>query len=586
MDSKFKVTDIPEESSFYDLVSGDNILEIPLFQRPYMWKETHYRTMLTDIEIIRDDPTSAIFLGVIVTYSRGSGPGRPPTWMIVDGQQRITTLYLSAMAAIQVAAQNGDLDWAADMIGRYLVVRPMSGLQHNTKLVPSFNDRAQFANIWSKLSSVKNLSSHSMFAFNPPRPPAPGGLQDGAMTKQYAVMLRDLSKVYKDGGLDAVSERLDITATKLSVVSISLREPTVAPKIFERLNFGAEPITVADLVRNEIFARSGDDLTIAQTLFDTKWEPFISKFKDKNADLNKFLFPYGLISNPNIKRNDLFLTIRSTWDSFSGPAEIISHLEQYQGPYIAVNYGEGLANVSKGVNLRIKRLAAMNRPSSIYPFVLPLLKGYCDEEVGDETVCDVLDQIESFLFRRAVAGIEPTGLHAVFKGLWRELTSEAGSKSLDECLSLLRLRAAILGRATIAWPSDDEFQAAIILGPLYRRKIAGYAIREYELGLDDECPLDIPQIEHIAPQKKPASWSKTTQEEYDKIIHTWGNLVPISPEMNPSASAKEFSEKKASYVKSKFPSVRHLTAVKEWDSAAIARRSKEIADWAVKRWAY
>ena len=38
MDSKLKVTDVPEEASFYDLVAGDNVLEIPLFQRPYMWK--------------------------------------------------------------------------------------------------------------------------------------------------------------------------------------------------------------------------------------------------------------------------------------------------------------------------------------------------------------------------------------------------------------------------------------------------------------------------------------------------------------------------------------------------------------------
>lgn len=586
MDSKFKVTDIPEESSFYDLVSGDNVLEIPLFQRPYMWKESHYRTMLSDIEIISEDPTSAIFLGVIVTYSRGSGPGRPPTWMVVDGQQRITTLYLSIMAAIQVAAQSGDLDWAADTIGRYLIVRPMSGLVHNTKLVPSFNDRAQFASIWSKLTSVKNLTSHQMFAYNPPRPPAPGGLAEGAMTKQYAVMFRDLSKIYKEGGLAALSERVEITATKLSVVSISLREPTVAPKIFERLNFGAEPITVADLVRNEIFARSGDDLAIAQTLFDTKWEPFISRFSDKNFDLNKFLFPYGLIKNPNVKRNDLFLTIRGAWDSLGGPAEIIADLELYQAPYLAVHYGRDFLKDSKGVNLRVKRLAAMNRPSSVYPFVLPLLKSFREKVLSEETACNALDLIESFLFRRAVAGIEPTGLHSVFKGLWRELTKEMDVRSLDELLSVSRIRQEINSRATVAWPSNSDFSEAVKHGPLYRRKIAGYAIREYELGLDDECPIDVPQIEHIAPQKKPASWSMMSDDDYKNIVHTWGNLVPISPEMNPSASAKDFFDKKPSYQKSKFPSVRHLTSIETWDACAIMERANSIAEWAVKRWPY
>lgn len=549
-----------------------------------MWKDTHYRTMLTDIDIVRDDPSSAIFLGVIVTYSRGSGPGRPPTWMIVDGQQRITTLYLTVMAAVYVAAINGDLDWAADTTGRYLIVRPMSGLTYNTKLVPSFNDRAQFSAVWSRVTSVKNLSSHSMFAYNPPRPPAPGGLAEGAMIKQFNSIVRDLNKVYKDGGLTELSSRIDIVSTKLSVVSISLREPTVAPKIFERLNFGAEPITVADLVRNEIFARSGDDLTAAQSLFDNRWEPFVNKFKDKNADLNKFLFPYALITNPGAKRNDLFITIRSIWDKLGGPAEIIDNLVEFQAPYVALAHGEDLAGASKDVNLRVKRLALMNRPSSIYPFVIPLLKFNVDGVVSDDVVVEALDVIESFLFRRAVSGIEPTGLHAVFKGMWKELVSDSSPLEYDAALSVSRIKASISERSTVAWPVDEEFVEAIVSGPLYRRKIAPYALREYEMSLEEECPADIPQIEHIAPQKKSDDWKHLTQEQFDKIVHTWGNLAPISPEMNPLASSKIFSEKKLSYAKSKFASVRKLSEIDVWGESEISARSNKIAAWAKVRW--
>jgi hypothetical protein len=85
MDSKLKVTDVPEEASFYDLVAGDNVLEIPLFQRPYMWKESHYEALLGDISDIDEEANAAVFPGVIVSFARGAGPGRPPMWMIVDG---------------------------------------------------------------------------------------------------------------------------------------------------------------------------------------------------------------------------------------------------------------------------------------------------------------------------------------------------------------------------------------------------------------------------------------------------------------------------------------------------------------------
>jgi len=131
-----------------------------------MWKETHYKALLGDVQLVEEEASGAAFLGVIVSFARGAGPGRPPTWMIVDGQQRVSTLYLNVMAAVEAAASAGELDWAADVMGRYLLVRPMSGLAINTKLVPSFNDRAQFSEIWARIMGVKNFSNHQIVASN------------------------------------------------------------------------------------------------------------------------------------------------------------------------------------------------------------------------------------------------------------------------------------------------------------------------------------------------------------------------------------------------------------------------------------
>ena len=205
MENKLKFTDVPMEASFYDLIAGDNVLEIPLFQRPYMWKDSHFQAFLQDISGIDEETNAAVFLGIIVSFSRGSGPGRPPTWMIVDGQQRVTTLYLCLMAAVEVAAKAGELDWAADLMGRHLLVRPMSGLAYNTKLVPSFKDRAQFSHLWKRITEIKNFSTHQMVATNVPRPPAPSGTTDGNMTSQYARIRNECTRVLKMGGLAATT---------------------------------------------------------------------------------------------------------------------------------------------------------------------------------------------------------------------------------------------------------------------------------------------------------------------------------------------------------------------------------------------
>ena len=85
-----------------------------------------------------------------------------------------------------------------------------------------------------------------------------------------------------------------------------------------------------------------------------------------------------------------------------------------------------------------------------------------------------LDTIEWFLFRRAVSGIEPTGLHAVFKSLWSDLVGDEPIS--DALLTPDKIRQVIVGKPTIKWPSNLEFRSAIEEGELYRRKIAPYVI--------------------------------------------------------------------------------------------------------------
>jgi len=79
-----KVTDQPQESSFFDMVGGDNVLSIPLFQRHYRWQQRNLQWLWDDMIDIRDEATKSVFRGVVVCVSRGALPGRPIPWEIVD----------------------------------------------------------------------------------------------------------------------------------------------------------------------------------------------------------------------------------------------------------------------------------------------------------------------------------------------------------------------------------------------------------------------------------------------------------------------------------------------------------------------
>ncbi|HEX9964305.1 MAG TPA: DUF262 domain-containing HNH endonuclease family protein [Allosphingosinicella sp.] len=581
MDVQLRVTDAPEESSFSDLVSGDNVLAIPLFQRPYRWNAKHLQLLLEDVNSIRDEVTNSVFLGVIVSYSRGTSPGRPVTWEIVDGQQRISTIYLLIMAAVELAARRGDAEWAAAVVGTYLVVRPLASNPVNTKLVPSYADRAQFAALWTRLADIPSLRDNKQFAFNAPMPPPASGPHEGAMTAQYIRLRRGLSKIFEDGGQESLTRYVEVIAHHMSVVSISLRDPAVAPKIFERLNSRAEPVTIADLARNEIFSRSGDSAVQAQHVFNTYWEPFVDTFKASNTEFDKFLFPYGLIQNPNVRKADLFPQLRSHWRSLEGPQQIISDLERYRPTFLALEAGLAAAGLTAPLNARLNRLHRVGRPSSTYAFILQLLDSYHHDEISEQQTLDVLEAVESFLFRRAILGIEPTGLHAAFKNLWRELR-ESGLEINGQTL-----RQALRAKPTISWPSDQEFRGAIVGGDLYHRKVCAYAVREYELSVKGETPADSFVVEHVAPQTLTEAWRQVLEEADHSLIHTWGNLIPLTERMNPSVGQKPFLEKKLAFQDSIFATARQVAnSHSVWDASVIRSRNHVIAEWARARWRF
>lgn len=582
MEPHLRVTAREEETSFADLIDGNSVLSIPLFQRPYRWTPDNFNLLFEDVQSIRDEVTNSAFLGVIVSYTRSSGPGRPAVWEIVDGQQRVTTLYLVVLAAVEIASRKGDVNWAADAIETYLLRRRMAGHPVNTKLVPGYADRAQFAAIWERLSDIPALFELESMKYNPPVPPSPGGHVSGEMSRQYAHILSTLATVHEEGGLEALYRLVDIVNGHLSFISITLKDPTLAPKIFERLNARAKPITVSDLVRNEIFSRSGDNVAQAQHVFTTSWEPFDGSFKSVKTDLDKFLFPYGLTSNPNVRKAELFSYLRGKWAPMGSPQNIIADLNRHKGAFLALEAGIPHPDLPVPVNNQLRRIHQVGRPSVVYSFVMKLIEGHLAGSVSEKDTVEVLGALESFLFRRALMGIEPTGLHAAFKGLWLDLTE----KSTDG-LTAASFRERLSSKPTVKWPSDEDFIHAVQNESLYRRKIKGYALGEQERSLRTETASDPSVIEHIAPQSPTDHWRERMGDRYDRLVHTWGNLIPLSEAMNPSVGQKPFAQKKDAFALSKFGNARHIAAAyEEWGADVIEARNKEIAAWAVKRWPY
>lgn len=100
-----KVTDNTHEMSFHELFSQSNKILIPLFQREYVWKDKQFKRLVEEIDIVVEGEDENRFLGAVIAVRKDANPASPQPYEIVDGQQRLTTLYLFVLAAAATAAK-------------------------------------------------------------------------------------------------------------------------------------------------------------------------------------------------------------------------------------------------------------------------------------------------------------------------------------------------------------------------------------------------------------------------------------------------------------------------------------------------
>ncbi|MFJ3523362.1 DUF262 domain-containing protein [Pseudomonas sp. NPDC090203] len=571
------ITDSQDEQNFESLLRDADQIHIPIFQRSYVWKSKQLSELLADIDQVRSEVEETQFMGAIVAYEkprRGNTVGRMRALEVVDGQQRLLTLYVFVMAVVECIAQF-DKEEAFELVQEYLLLSPRRGLDINTRIVPAFADRSQFRVIWDRINSPSVLQDE--LAELQLHLPPPSGEADGDLVGQYYRILRHLkaeSQVDPDEASEYLRETVGIVTRNLSFVHLKLTDASAATKIFERLNFRGVKVGVVDLVRNEIFSSLAEDPAKAQRVFDHVWRPFEEAFGDR---AEAFFFPYCLIHDSNTKKSELFMQLRASWRGRT-PEQMISDMKPLQGPFLAIDQ-TGHQPKSKEISKRLERLVRMRRPASVYPYVMSMLLAYENSSVAEKTVVSLLDALESFLVRRAIVGLEPTGLHAVFKGLWTQMKKH----------DVAEFKRQIKVRPTIQWPSDGEVVAAVEKRALARANICGYLLVEYDRDLKGDNPPLVPTIEHILPQTldDDSEWAKRfSKEQHKHMKDLLANVIPLSSPLNSSLQDSSYAVKKDRYKKeSMFTTPRDLASRwSSWGPKSIGQRSEVLAEWAVARW--
>jgi len=568
-----------------EIFSGDVLYRVPLFQRSYVWKKPQLDALWSDIDTVLEKSSSSRFLGalVVLQYQDRTATEPQAVW-IIDGQQRLTTFYLLILACAYKADDLGYKNLARDYVRTHLL-QQQSDKINEPKLMPSIPDLCQFREILKFIESYKPKLTGGEFG------KSAGLLEDAFLTHLDEIDKRILIKGKASETL--LKALLNDISTNIEFVQIHLAEHHDANEVFNRLNVSGERLETIDLIRNEVFSLLSN-VTEADAIYQNHWSSFESSFDQgklkeeikKTVEIkNGYFFPFALIADSTTKKSEVFNKLSTKWKNQvkalkaeNKAKQIIKNLKEYVPPYLALRVGTRPDNVANPVWEKVLKLHQMPAPVSLYPYFMRLLMGVIKNEVKERNAVECFKVIESFLVRRAFLGLEPTGLHVVFKDLW----SKAGPDP-EKVKSKVQTR-------TTEFPDDARFIEQVKTSDLYHRKLCPYILGEYERSFTKGDILKtFPPItaDHLMPQSHKGEWKKSiADEEHTKWKDTWANLVPLSNKANAEKGAKSWKEvKKILGNETVFSTTKKLfDNYSNWGVKQLEERAKKLSEWAVKRW--
>lgn len=548
---------------FTKIINGTTQFVIPVFQRDYSWTEAQCEQLWTDILHIADDPTNrGHFLGSVVYVSTGDSSAGFTKWLLIDGQQRVTTLALLLIALrdhIRESSWIGDEDGPTEKrIDAYFLKNVQETGSREHKLVLRGHDHATLKALLDRQDPPSEESER---------------IRDNYEFFKDAISRADPNAVYK--GID-----------RLVVVDVTLDRATDDPQlIFESLNSTGMDLSQSDLIRNFILMRLPE---AEQTrLYEVFWKKIEDLFRGSEKIFDSFIRDYIALktkSSKQEKADEIYFAFRRAFGSVSsvegGLTNLLEDLLRFARYHAAFSIGSGAPPTLQEPMARLRRQLDV-------PAILIMRLFECYDRLKTLTepeFANAVSLVESYVFRRAICGEQTRGYWQVFANLAYRLKSEKPVESLAVGLSRQN--------DNYRFPDNDEFLQALVSRDMYGKRVCFELLTRLENYETKELTdTSSYSIEHIMPQNEDlsAEWRTMLGDEWRETQRTWlhrlGNLTLTG--YNSTYSDRPFKEKKTIPNGFSDSAVRLNKFVREsavWTKIEMAQRGDDLAKRAVSIW--
>lgn len=542
------------ETKLQDIIEGTKQYVVPMFQRSYSWQKNDWQLLWDDIlELYESEQPYPHFMGSMVTMpSNDSLPQGVTKYVLIDGQQRLTTIFILVAVLRDQAKKSNQLKLANELNDKFLINQYDEGWDYY-KLLPTQQDRQYFYEIIK--GDFVNKKTH-------------------LMSECYLFFEK---KIRQFTELD-LRKFKNIIGDFLVLVSISLGKDDNPYLVFESLNAKGQPLTQADLIRNYFFMQINQEQQ--DKIYQKYWLPMEQLLGD---NLTEFMRHYLTKNGVIVKKNEVYFELKdiiSRGDTLGYLKEIYEFAQSYAtflNPQRETN-----RNIRKYLD-RIKRLDV----ATVYPFLLNCFHDWQSNKLTESELLEVFKILENYILRRFVCNVQTRGLNRIFAMLYTDIIKQINLESVNFVDTLKR----VLQRQK--YPQDYQFKEDLMTVELYgtnrtdKGKLILESLEEY-FAHKEQVSFDNLSIEHIMPQTLNDKWKNHLGDDseitHELLLHTLGNMTLTG--YNSELKNSVFSVKKQELNKSHLELNKYFQNVDIWTRETLEKRGEILANMVLKIWPY
>lgn len=550
-----------ERLGLLDLLSNNNggQFVIPVFQRNYTWTSNEVKQLFNDLESVLSNEYSNHFLGTII-YTDRSISFSERLFTVIDGQQRLTTLFLILYAIKALMKENNDYEEIKKFENNYLLNSNRLDDKSKYRLKPYVSDDNVFQDIVE--DRVDKIEE-----------------KDSNVYKNYINILSYIRKLNVDYSLDEIIAGLN----KLNIVCIPLYPDDSAQRIFESINSTGVKLTASDLIRNFLLMDLNNNQQ--EEYFNKYWLEIEKNISNDPKKLESFFRLYLAIKNKALPAKRSIYNEFKKWyyhNSDLSLKEIFKDIIKYSNYYNEI-YHTDINKIDKVLreSLEEYRIIGSELPA---PLIMEFYKLYQNDEIGKEQLSELISIVNNYLVRRSICDLDTKGITKLFAPLLSDV--------IDYCRGDYGLIVEALIHNLIVRnknnnmyvPDEVQLHDMVLNSNAYKSKNVLRIFLDKLEHDQNPAPVDLDKlnIEHIMPQNPKGEWYdilNIDQETYERNLNRLGNLTLASISDNSKMQNRLWDYKNKILADTSHLKInKEILEIDQWTIEEIDKRTKGLID--------